>query len=147
DWQGLLDTAEAALDHLRTRGYHAQAAEELVPRLDRLAARPVPRRLADQMIQFVSEQSTSALPDERLPASSEVVESLIGRGKRLEGQQSSSGFTRMVLGMAAAVTKPTKEFIEKAFAAVNTNDVTAWAREKLGRSVQSCRHAALASPI
>jgi hypothetical protein len=37
------------------------------------------------------------------------LESLIGKGKRLEGQQSRSGFTKMVLGMAAAVIKPTTE--------------------------------------
>jgi hypothetical protein len=73
-----------------------------------------------------------------------VLESLIGRGKRLEGQQSSSGFTKMVLGMAAAVTKPTKEFIEQAFEAVKTKDVIAWGKKKLGTSVQACRYAALA---
>jgi hypothetical protein len=50
----------------------------------------------------------------------------------------------MVLGMAAAVTQPTQEFIEQAFRAVKTNDVIEWAKKKLGTSVQACRHAALA---
>jgi hypothetical protein len=146
DWQALLDTANAALDDLRTGGYHAEAAQDLARRLEGLAVRPASRRLADSMIEFVSEQATLALPGERLPASSEVLESLIGRGKRLEGQQSSSGFTKMVLGMAAAVTQPTQEFIAQAFRSVKTNDVIEWARKKLGTSVQACRHAALAPP-
>ncbi len=144
DWQALLGTADVALDYLRTSGYHAEAAQELAPCLDRLAIRSASRRLADKVIEFVSEQSTCVLPGERLPASSEVLESLIGRGKRLEGQQSSSGFTKMVLGMAAAVTQPTQEFIEQALQAVRTNDVIEWARKKLGTSVQSCRHTAFA---
>src|SRR5262249_13245268 len=139
DWQALLDTANAALDDLRTGGYHAQAAQDLARRLEGLAVRPASRRLADNMIEFVSGQATLAFSSERLPASSEVLESLIGRGKRLEGQQSSSGFTKMVLGMAAAVTQPTQEFISQAFRTVKTNDVLEWARKKLGTSVQSCR--------
>jgi hypothetical protein len=144
DWQALLGTADMALDFLRTNGYHAQAAQELAPRLDRLAVWSASRQLADNLLEFVSQQSTCVLPGERLPASSEVLESLIGRGKRLEGQQSSSGFTKMVIGMAAAVTKPTKEFIEQAFEAVKTKDVIAWGKKKLGTSVQACRYAALA---
>ena len=144
DWQAILGTADVALDFLRINGYSVQAATELALRLNPLAVRPASRRVADNLIEFVSEQNTCVLPGERLPASSEVLESLIGRGKRLEGQQSSSGFTKMVLGMAAAVTQPTQEFIEQAFRAVKTNDVIEWAKKKLGTSVQSCRRAALA---
>jgi hypothetical protein len=145
DWQALLQTAEEALDDLRTNGYHAGAAAELAPRLERAAVRPASRRFADSMLEFVTQQATSVSPGERLPASSEVLESLIGRGKRLEGQQSKSGFTKLVLGMAAAVTKPSKEFICQAFQTVKTSDVIAWARKKLGTTVQSCRHAAFAA--
>jgi hypothetical protein len=141
-WRSLLHTAEAALDYIRLAGYHAQASRELAERLDPLAALPAARRLADSVVEFVADQSTRAAPGERLPASSEVLESLIGKGKRLEGQQSRSGFTKMVLGMAAAVTVPTQEFIQRAFAAVKTHDVITWAREKLGASLQSRRRAA-----
>ncbi len=35
-----------------------------------------------------------------IPGSSEVIESLFGKGKRLEGQQSRSGITLMLLAMA-----------------------------------------------
>jgi hypothetical protein len=143
DWQALLGTADGALGFLRINGYSAEAATELALRLNPLAVRPASRRIADNLFEFVYQQSTTVLPGERLPASSEVLESLIGRGKRLEGQQSSSGFTKMVLGMAAAVTQPTQEFIEQAFRAVKTTDVIEWAKKKLGTSVQSCRHAAL----
>jgi hypothetical protein len=48
----------------------------------------------------------------------------------------------MVLGIAAAVVKPTQQVIESALAAVKTTDVTAWARNKLGLSVQARRRLA-----
>jgi hypothetical protein len=58
----------------------------------------------------VTEQSSYAREGERLIGSSVALESPIGKRKRLEGQQSQSGFTKMVPGMAAAVAKPTRVF-------------------------------------
>ncbi len=141
-WQSLLQTAEAALGYLRNEGYHAHAAEELAPLLKPLSTTPATERLANLVLQFVAEESAQAAAGERLPASSEVIESLIGKGKRLEGQQSRSGFTKMVLGMAAAVVTPTQELVQQAFQNVKTNDVIQWARDKLGVSVQAQRRAA-----
>ncbi|MFW6114520.1 MAG: hypothetical protein ACOC7K_02150, partial [bacterium] len=82
---------------------------------------------------------------ERLPGSTECLESLIGKGKRLEGQQSRSGFTRMILGMAASVVKPVRHVIQKALETVKTRDVDEWAREKLGPSVQARRRLAFSN--
>ena len=145
-WQDLLQTAEAALSYLRREGYHARAAEELALLLEPLATADGAKRLAQAILEFVVAESAWAAAAKHLPASSEVLESLIGKGKRLEGQQSRSGFTKMVLGMAAAVTTPTQDLIQKAFQLVKTIDVLQWARDKLGVSVQSQRQAAFKSP-
>jgi hypothetical protein len=142
-WQTLMQAADVTLTCLRRAGYRAGVAEELRQELARLPSLPTVTRFSDAILQFVAEEAAKAREDESLLASTEVIESLIGKGKRLEGQQSGGGFTRMVLGMAAAVTTPTKEFIEKAFAAVPTKAIAQWAREKLGPSMQSCRRAAL----
>ena len=56
----------------------------------------------EQLVAFVAEQSQAARSDERLLGSTECLESLIGKGKRLEGQQCRNGFTKMILGMAAS---------------------------------------------
>ena len=97
----------------------------------------------ENTLAFVKEQSALAQKNEHLIGSSECIESLIGKGKRLEGQQSKSGFTRMVLGMAAAVVEPTKDYLEKALDQVKTRDVVQWCKEKLGASVQSQKQRAL----
>ncbi|TWT66021.1 hypothetical protein CA85_28820 [Allorhodopirellula solitaria] len=75
----------------------------------------------------------------KLPGVSEVIESLFGKGKRLEGQQSRSGFTAQLLAMAACVVNITEELIGEAFASVSTASVSDWQTEKLGPSVQSHR--------
>ena len=92
----------------------------------------------------MKQQAALARPGERLIGSSECLESLIGKGKRLERQQSKSGFTKMVLAMAAAVVKPTTAYLQDALAAVTTSDVYEWGRVLLGASVQSQRRLAFA---
>ena len=92
---------DAACHHVRYYGYHAKAGEELKQGLAQHRGTPMSDRLAASLIDSVTEQSKAARAGERLVGSSECLESIIGRGKRLEGQQSLSGFTKMVLGLAA----------------------------------------------
>jgi hypothetical protein len=142
EWQDLMNVVETTLHFVRWEGYHRQAHLELHARLIHYGAKPQSHQLCEQAVNFVAEQSLGAKLDERLIGSSECLESLIGKGKRLEGQQSRSGFTAMVLGMAAAVIKPTQEVIQEALAAVKVKDVTAWVKSKLGLSVQARRRIA-----
>lgn len=142
-WNAMMNVVAATLEYIRQEGYHRRAATALRRRLKPLATDRQSRRLAGELVAFVREQSTQARKGEHLIGSSECIESLIGKGKRLEGQQSKSGFTRMILAMAAAVVTPTKEYIAQAFANVKTHDVYRWCRDNLGVSVQSQRQRAL----
>jgi hypothetical protein len=143
-WHAMMRIVATTLEYIREEGYHPRAAKELRRQLKPLGKDPQSHRLKEKILAFVKEQSGCTKKHEHLIGSSECIESLIGKGKRLEAQQSKSGFTRMVLGMAAAVVKPTKEYIEQAMANVKTDDVTKWGREKLGISVQSQRRQAFA---
>jgi hypothetical protein len=145
-WRGLMDIVETTLEVVRENGYHAEAASALQQRLAGWVPEGPGQRMAARAVAFVAEQSAAARPGEHLPGSTECLESLIGKGKRLEGQQSRSGFTKMVLGMAAAVVKPTTEFITGALATVRTRDVNQWCEQKLGESIQSQRRRTLKSP-
>lgn len=145
EWEGILQVVSTTLEYVRHEGYHERAGKELRKRLKPLVREASSRRLARDILRFVEQQSTSAKPGERLIGSSECLESLIGKGKRLERQQSKSGFTRMVLAMAAAVAEPTTEYLKEALAAVTTSDVYEWARDLLGPSVQSQRRRAFAA--
>jgi microcompartment protein CcmL/EutN len=123
----------------------ADAAQEMEQRLVPLRGETLGDQLISQLIEFVHEQSQAAMPGERLLGSTECLESLIGKGKRLEGQQSRSGFTKMILGMAASVVTPTYQAIQTALAAVKTKDLYAWGTVHLGPSVQAKRRLAFAS--
>jgi hypothetical protein len=142
EWQKLMDVVETTLSMVRWEGYHRDAHAGLHARLILYGGSPQSDLLIEQVVNFVAEQSLDAKVGERLIGSSECIESLIGKGKRLEGQQSRSGFTAMVLGMAAAVVRPTGETIEDSLAAVKVKDVAKWVQCKLGLSVQARRRLA-----
>jgi hypothetical protein len=142
-WGGILGVVDRTLAVIRQDGYYREAASVLRARLSCLPQDEMSRRVADRAVAFVGEQSSAAVAEEHLPGSTECLESLIGKGKRLEGQQSRSGFTKMVLGMAASVAEPTVEYIRTALDHVKTHQVTAWCQEKLGVSVQAQRRHAL----
>jgi len=146
EWGQVMATISTTLNYVRKAGYHIGAAETLRQLLAPHTVSDMSGRLGGRLIEFVQSQSALARPGERLIGSSECLESLIGKGKRLEAQQSKSGFTKMILGMAAAVVEPTKEYMARALAAVKTHHVLAWCREHLGVSVQSQRHEAFATP-
>lgn len=143
EWAAVMHVIATTLEYVRNEGYHGEAADELRKLLDPLSPDALSRRMADELVQVIQEQSAHAQPAERLIGSSECIESLIGKGKRLEGQQSRSGFTKMVLGLGAAVVNPTTEFIQEALATITTNDVLKWSNEKLGLSLQAQRRLAL----
>jgi hypothetical protein len=143
DWGGTMTVVSDTLSYIRRAGYHRQAASEL--RLQLGAPRSaMAQRVAIRLVDFVALQSASAQPEERLPGSSEVLESLIGKGKRLEGQHSQSGFTKMILGVAAAVVRPTAECLTTALTTVKNSDVLNWCRTRLGISMAAKRHQAFA---
>lgn len=142
-WGTMMRIVATTLKYIRQEGYHRRATGQLRQPLKPIAKDQPSRRLMENTLAFVKEQSALAQKNEHLIGSSECIESLIGKGKRLEGQQSKSGFTRMVLGMAAAVVEPTKDYLEKALHQVKTRDVVQWCKEKLGASVQSQKQRAL----
>ncbi len=52
--------------------------------------------LRDRLVKFVSESESALQPGERLPLSTQLLESVFGQYKQLEGQHSKSGFTGLV---------------------------------------------------
>jgi hypothetical protein len=67
----------------------------------------------------------------------------MGKGKRLQGQHSRGGFTKMILGMAASVVHLTCDRVREALESVRTVDLLEWCDEHLGSSLTAQRREAL----
>ena len=146
-WSKMLEATATSLKYIREHGYHRDAQQELQVKLVPFTTdQPSPAsRVATGLLTFVGEQSSDLSGNQRLLGSSEVLESLIGKAKQLEGQHSRSGFTKMILGTAASVAKLSGRTLQAALAAVKVRDVTQWVQKHIGTSVQGQRMHAFAT--
>jgi hypothetical protein len=143
EWSKLMEAAGVILQYIRTHGYHRHAVTELRARVAPFQTESLEGFFAE-VLAFVSRQASQAETaeqgDRRLPGSTEVLESLIGTGKQLQGRN-KNGYTKAVLAMAASVVKCTSNVIQQAFEATPVRDVAGWISEKIGISLaaQRCR--------
>ena len=70
------------------------------------------------------------------------IESLFGKVKHLEQDQSKGGFTSLILGAAACVGKTDLQIIAKALQTIKTEDVYSWVKEWIGTTLTSKRRMA-----
>ena len=87
-------------------------------------------------------QARRLKPGERIPFTSEVIESAFGKYKSVERDQSKGGFTGLLLALAACVAERTQEVVHEALQKTRTIDVIAWIKTKLGETVGSKRRIA-----
>jgi len=143
DWAELLAIARAAEKYIHAEGVHPSITDELRERLEPLATTPPGRRLKAALLGFVAEQSGSLPKGERLIGSSEVLESIIGKYKRLQNSHSKGGMTAMLLSIGAIVGQKTTPTLKTALQSVTTDNVIAWCKDHLGVTLQTQRKLAL----
>jgi hypothetical protein len=140
EWDALCQSAITAERFVRKQGLCKGCEVELAHCFNPSVQAPKALQFRHQLLDFVKNESLKARPNERLLGSSEIIESVLGKTKRLEQDQSKSGFTGLVLGAAAMVSHTTQEVVTKAMEAVPTRKVIGWIKENLGQSVQSKRN-------
>jgi hypothetical protein len=139
EWKELMGIVDTVVDFVRYNGIYRGSHIDLkrIPEMD--VRMESAERIRDELIGFIRQESLKARKDERLLGSSEVIESVFGKLKYLERDQSRDGFTVFLLSLAAIVSKTTKEVVQKALETVPTKQVFEWFQRNIGRSVQSKR--------
>jgi hypothetical protein len=143
-WSALLAVAQAAEHYVRHQGWHAAAPEELRACLQPLATCAASRRLRNDLLQFAAQQAAAARPGERLVGSTEVLESLIGKYKRLQALHSGHGMTRTILAVGALVGRRCLDTLRVALEHITNRHVHDWCQEHLGLTLQARRQYAFA---
>lgn len=98
---------------------------------------------AGQLIDFIKEQSNIVPVGHSWIGSSEIIESLFGKLKCLEHDQSKGGFTPLVLGAAACIGKVNADVVRAAMMQIKIADVDAWTEAQIGITLLSKRRKAL----
>lgn len=141
-WSELLQIVEATEQWVRSQGLSPGCVSALLPHVTPLVRTARGQRVAQDLLAFVATEAAKAAPHERLLGSSEVIESVFGKLKRLEQHQAHSGFTGLVLAVGALVARTTLEVIQQALETVPTRAVRQWCQQHLGPSVQAQRQRA-----
>jgi len=142
-WSAMIDAAAITLKYIRNHGYHSRTHEALQSLLTPLSDGPA-GAMVGEILAFVNTQCRRC-SERRLPGSTEVLESLIGKGKQLMGRN-KNGYTKTVLAMATAVVEITTDTINAALACARIRDVHDWINQQLGISLQAQRQRAFPPP-
>jgi hypothetical protein len=136
EWHAVVTAAES---HVRRMGLYVGIAKALAKELRPLATRSSAAELAGELEAFVALQARQLRRGERLPASTEVLESCFGKLKVLEKGQAKNGFTGLVLSLAALVCKTTEDVVQRALETCSIQKVKDWIEDNLGTTVQARR--------
>ena len=139
EWKELIHIVKEAETFIKFQGLYRDCHIDLMElptfRVKTLRARGIKKELLD----FVEQESKKAGKDDRLLGTSEVIESVFGKMKRLEHDQAKSGFTVFILSLAAMVSETTTEVVHKALETISTNKIHEWFKKNIGTSVQAKR--------
>ena len=145
EWSRWEDTVRNSVEFIRVHGFYQNCEVDLATHLSDRPTALRHCRVEAELITFAGDQSASARPGERLIGSSEVEESVFGKLKALEGDQSRSGFTSYVLSLGAVVGDWTTTRIKESLEKTPVKMVQAWCAEHLPTSVQAQRQLAFSS--
>jgi hypothetical protein len=137
EWGEMMTIVEITAHVVRTEGLYHGMASVLAHRLQGMGQTCRTARIRAELLDFVTQESLQAAHGERLIGSSEVLESVFGKLKELEGDQAKSGFTGLLLSIAAMVSKTTVEVLQETMEVVPVKKVLVWCQEYLGVTLQA----------
>lgn len=140
EWSQWHEVIQVVVRRVRRHGIDRDTMAELRRPLEAMDLGVTGREVAEAMLGYVADQAWVArLGGERLIGSTEVLESLFGGLKGLQGQQSDSGVTGLMLVLGALVGRWEPEEIERGLEATPWKAVERWVKDQIGLTVQSRR--------
>lgn len=136
-WLEVIWTGQAINSLVRRSGYTNSTPDEIRSFLSK-AQYSETRSLIRRVVAEVEPLCRSFARGESMPGSTEVLESLIGKGKRLL-HHSGNSVTRQILSLAAATTEVTKTLVQKALSTCRMKHLAQWTRDNLKPGVHVAR--------
>lgn len=143
-WQECQDVISTSLTFINEQGLFAGAEQALRQQIGSSLKHKTTQKLADRLLIFVSDSEKLLNKGERLPLSTEILESCFSKYKQMERQHSKGGFTSLLGSFAALLEPITPEQVTNAFAKVTGKDVKKWIDDNLGQTVGARRRSAYA---
>lgn len=138
-WNRIVSIGKVARNLVREEGIHKNIIDSFERAISSIKMGSRELQYADNLTMFFLEQSKGMKSGERFIGSTEVLESLFGKIKSMECEQTAFGFTSLVLAGIAHVGPSSSELIKQAITSVKISDIEEWSAKEIGRSIQSER--------
>ena len=138
-WRECQQVVNAGVTFINEQGLFRGAGAKLRAAMGANLTHAAGRQLAQRLVDFVTTAESQLKEEERLPMSTEILESTFALYKQLERQHSKGGFTSLLAGFGALLNQVTDEGVTRAFSTVSVKDVHRWTRENLGTTLTSKR--------
>lgn len=146
-WTQLSEIGQASCAVVRRCGYSEETIAQLRTALGP-GTTPATQELIAELSSVIQQQCDrcGGHPG-RLPGSSEVIESLIGKGKRLLGtSQNNNSLTGQILSMAASTVSLSARTLIESLRRCRLSDVQAWLNENIKAGIHIARREDLKNP-
>ena len=141
-WSACQAIVSASITFINEQGVFRGAANRLAIRLHLLPTCDQSRAVFQRLVEFVR-LSEEKLPEgQRLPLSTEILESSFGLFKQLERQHSKGGFTSLLAAFGALLKPATPASIRRDFARVSVKQMRTWVERNLKTTLAAKRQTA-----
>ena len=138
-WQELVSVGQCANAVVRRHGYGVDTTIALQTKVGE-PTHPDAKQLLVGIHAAINPMCEAASSNTRLPGSSEVLESLIGKGKRLLGTSNNgNSLTRQVLAIATATATITSSLVREALSTCRIKHVKQWKKDNCADAVHLLR--------
>ena len=146
-WNRCQQLIDAALEFVNQKGLYRGAAKQLESVLAETAKGwethcEASQAMQEGLIEHIARSESCLRKNERGWGSTEVLESMYGQYKCLEGQHSKGGFTSLLAAMPALTVHWTAERVREALQRVTVQDMKEWVKMNLGQTLNSRRREA-----
>ena len=138
-WTQILDIAEKAESYVREKGLFKGASQKFEKSIEGLKLSGQAKSIKEKLIKLIEIESEKAGQFETLLGTSEIIESVFGKCRNVEQEQTKSGITGLTLALPAFIGKLTPSLIYDALIMVPTDMVYKWQKKYIGKSLQSQR--------
>jgi hypothetical protein len=139
EWQAQHEVVQRTVAFVRYHGLYQGAEEEVRRSWQDIEWSDATEQVAQQMKAYVKQYGSLAGEGETLVGSSEVLESCMGKLKRVQAEQSGSGLTGLALAVGAMVGQWSEADISQALDEVPLKEAEGWVGRLFGKTVQWMR--------
>lgn len=133
-WNELQEVTSLTLQWINAHGLFKGATETLKLELAKLPHNAISLAFIAQILEFVREHECKLQPGERLPMSTEILESSFAKFKALEQYHARSGFTQLLLAIPCLLRPTTAQEIRRTFKTTKVKHTKLWIDKHLPKT-------------